>query len=333
MYIDFYGLSALPFELSPDPKYLMMTPRHREALANLQYGISARKSLTLMTGEAGTGKTTLVNAALASPPCRDAHIVQLSNSMLSREEFLEFLARSFQLSLEAAQSKTVLLAELERELLNRRAAGITTALVIDEAQCLERELLEEIRMLSNIETPSEKLLPLVLVGQPEFAERLNLPSLRQLKQRVALRCALGTLSAAETAAYIAGRVRIAGGEASIMFTREAIEEVHRGSGGIPRTISVICDNALVSGFAVGIKPITADVIREVCADFDLNRRTAVQAPAPPPPAVIPGPIATAVAPVVQQRPPAQPQPTPVPDDGTDRGLFGSYTKKRRFSFF
>jgi hypothetical protein len=154
-----------------------------------------------------------------------------------------------------------------------------------------------------------------------------------LKQRVALRCALGTLSAAETAAYIAGRVRIAGGEASIMFTREAIEEVHRGSGGIPRTITVICDNALVSGFAVGIKPITADVIREVCADFDLNRRTAVQAPAPPPPAVIPGPIATAVAPVVQQRPPAQPQPTPVPDDGTDRGLFGSYTKKRRFSFF
>ena len=333
MYIDFYGLSALPFELSPDPKYLMMTPRHREALANLQYGISARKSLTLMTGEAGTGKTTLVNAALASAPCRDAHIVQLSNSMLSREEFLEFLARAFQLSLEAAQSKTVLLAELERELLNRRAAGITTALVIDEAQCLERELLEEIRMLSNIETPSEKLLPLVLVGQPEFAERLNLPSLRQLKQRVALRCALGTLSAAETAAYIAGRVRIAGGEASIVFTREAIEEVHRGSGGIPRTISVICDNALVSGFAVGIKPITADVVREVCADFDLNRRTAVQAPVPPPPAVAPGPIATTAAPVVQQRPATQPEATTVPDDGTDRGLFGSYTKKRRFSFF
>jgi general secretion pathway protein A len=333
MYTDFYGLSALPFELSPDPKYLMMTPRHREALANLQYGISARKSLTLMTGEAGTGKTTLVNAALASPPCRDAHIVQLSNSMLSRDEFLEFLARSFQLSLEAAQSKTVLLAELERELLNRRAAGITTALVIDEAQCLERELLEEIRMLSNIETPSEKLLPLVLVGQPEFAERLNLPSLRQLKQRVALRCALGTLTAAETAAYIAGRVRIAGGEASIMFTREAIEEVHRGSGGIPRTISVICDNALVSGFAVGIKPITADVIREVCADFDLNKRAAIHPPAPPPPAVVKGPVAPTASPVVHQGPATQPEPATVPDDGTNSGLFGSYTKKRRFSFF
>jgi general secretion pathway protein A len=227
VYLEFYGLDALPFELSPDPKYLLLTESHREALANLQYGISARKSLTLITGEAGTGKTTLINAALSSASCRDARIVHLSNSMLSRDEFVEFLAARFMLSPEAERSKARLLAELERELLQRRAQGVTTALVIDEAQCLERELLEEIRLLSNIETPSEKLLPLVLVGQPEFAERLNLPSLRQLKQRVALRCELGTLTAAETAAYVTGRIRIAGGDVSTVFTRDALEEVHR----------------------------------------------------------------------------------------------------------
>lgn len=275
MYTEFFGLTTLPFELSPDPKYLLMTASHKEALANLQYGISARKSLTLITGEAGTGKTTIVHAALSSPACRNARIVHLSNSMLTREEFVQFLATSFELSKEAAASKTVLLRELEDELKKRRAAGITTALVIDEAQCLERELLEEIRLLSNIETPTEKLLPLILVGQPEFAERLNLVSLRQLKQRVALRCQLSTLTAAETAAYIAGRIRISGGEASIMFTRDAVAEVHRLSGGVPRTISVICDNALVNAYALGVKPVTAEIVRQVGADFDLQRGDAL----------------------------------------------------------
>jgi general secretion pathway protein A len=329
MYTEFYGLDALPFELSPDPKYLMMTARHREALANLQYGISARKSLTLMTGEAGTGKTTLVNAALSSPACRDAHIVQLSNSMLTREEFIEFLARAFHLSPEAAHSKATFLVELEEELLRRRRDGITTALVIDEAQCLERELLEEIRMLSNIETPAEKLLPLVLVGQPEFAERLSLPSLRQLKQRVALRCELGTLNAAETAAYIAGRVRIAGGESSIMFTREAVDEVHRLSGGIPRTISVICDNALVNGFALGIKPVGADLVREVGADFDLGKRAALAVPR----SAAPQSVRTPVPGPPPQPPSPPPEQAMVAGDAPPRPLLDSFKKKRRFSFF
>ncbi len=324
MYTEFYGLKALPFELSPDPRYLMLTDRHREALANLQYGISSRKSLTLMTGEAGTGKTTLINAALASPACRGAQIVHLTNSMLSREEFIEFLAGAFGLSPEASRSKTKMLAELQQELQRRRDAGVTTALVIDEAQCLERDLLEEIRMLSNIETPSEKLLPLVLVGQPEFAERLNLPSLRQLKQRVALRCELAPLSAAETAAYVAGRVTIAGGDATTMFTRDAINEVHRGSGGIPRTIGVICDNALVSGFASGVKPITGQIVREVCMDFDLGRRPSPRRPdvgAAPPPAGAPA------------APAAAPHAPGAGGNGADAPLFESFGRKRRFSFF
>jgi general secretion pathway protein A len=323
MYTEFYGLKALPFELSPDPRYLMLTERHREALANLQYGISARKSLTLMTGEAGTGKTTLINAALQSPACRGAQIVHLTNSMLTREEFIEFLAGAFQLSPEASRSKTKLLAELDAELQRRRAHGVTTALVIDEAQCLERDLLEEIRMLSNIETPSEKLLPLVLVGQPEFAERLNLPSLRQLKQRVALRCQLGALGPAETAAYIAGRVTIAGGDATTMFTRDAINEVHRGSGGIPRTIGVICDNALVNGFASGVKPVTGQIVREVCADFDLGRR----------PPVRPESVAPPPQPGVQGGSPPAPPPHQAGGNGANSPLFENFGKKRRFSFF
>lgn len=337
MYTRFYGLEALPFELNPDPKYLMMTARHREALANLQHGILARKSLTVITGEAGTGKTTLVNAALTSPACRDARIVHLANSTLTRDEFVEFLARSFQLSGTAAHSKATLLRELEHELKQRLAQGIVTALVIDEAQCLERDLLEEIRLLSNVETPSDKLLPLVLVGQPEFADRLNLPSMRQLKQRIALRCELGTFSMAETAAYVAGRIRTAGGDASTMFTREAIEEVHRGSQGIPRTISVICDNALVSGFALGVKPITAPIVRDVCADFDLGREPAFPVyHAPGAPGAVPadGPV---------KAPAGTPADAATANPGrTDRApatraehrpMFGAFSRKRRFSFF
>lgn len=336
MYTEFFGLSSLPFELSPDPKYLLMTPRHREALANLQYGISARKALTLLTGDAGTGKTTLIHAALASPACRDARIVHLSNSTLTRDEFVEFLARAFQLSPEAKHSKATLLADLERELLERRARGVTTALVIDEAQCLDRELLEEIRMLSNIETPSEKLLPLVLVGQPEFADRLNMPMLRQLKQRVALRCELGTLTAPETAAYVAGRIKIAGGEPSNIVSREAVEEVHRWSGGIPRTISVLCDNALVSGYALNVKPITAQIVRDVSKDFDLGHRAPAE-PVESGRAVMPVSDWSSADAMPRSGTFPQPEPPPAPrgDAGVDgtQPMFGSFNKKRRFSFF
>lgn len=270
MYTTFYGLAELPFELSPNPKYLLPTARHREALANLQYGISARKSLTLLIGEAGTGKTTLVNSALGSEACRGARIVQLANPMLTREEFIEFLARSFALSSAAMRSKAAMLAELEQELRRRQEQGVTTALVIDEAQCLSMGLLEEVRLLSNIETPGQKLLPLVLAGQPELAEQLNQPSLVQLKQRVALRCTLGLLDAMETAAYVTGRLEIAGAKGREIFTRDALSTIYQRSGGVPRTISVICDNALVSGFATGAATIGADLIREVCHDFDLR---------------------------------------------------------------
>jgi general secretion pathway protein A len=269
MYQRFYALRELPFELTPDPKFLFLSARHREALGNLQYGLSSAKSLTVLVGDAGTGKTTLLRRALDCERCRTVRCVYLNNPALTRNEFVELLAGRFGLSDRAAESKAVLLTELETVLRERRAAGEITALVIDEAQSLSIELLEEVRLLANIETATMKLLPVVLAGQPELAARLNDPALRQLKQRVALRCEITPFDLQETAAYIAARIRMAGGEAARLFTREAVALIHDHARGIPRTINVICDNALVSGFALGRQPVDSAIVREVTRDFDL----------------------------------------------------------------
>jgi general secretion pathway protein A len=274
MYQRFYGLRDLPFELTPNPRFLFFSPRHSEALSNLQYGLSAAKAVTVIIGEAGTGKTTLLRAALESERCRNVRCIYINNPALTREEFVETLARRFQLSARAAESKAALLPELEQVLRERRASGVVTALVIDEAQSLSLELLEEVRLLANIETATEKLLPLVLAGQPELADRLNDPALRQLKQRVALRCELAPFDLAETAGYIATRIKTAGGDAARLFTREAVTLVHEYARGIPRTISVICDNALVSGMALGRQPVDRAIVLEVSRDFDLSQKSA-----------------------------------------------------------
>jgi general secretion pathway protein A len=269
MYERFYSLRERPFELTSNPKYLYLTPQHREALSNLEYGLSSAKAVTVLIGEAGTGKTTLLKAALGSDRCSDVQCVYVNNPALTRAEFIETLAQRFELGPEASQSKAVLLVTLEDALKERHRRGEITALVVDEAQTLSPELLEEIRLLANIETPSEKLLPLILAGQPELSQRLNEPRLRQLKQRIALRCELKPFELKETAIYIASRIRTAGGEASHLFTREAVMLIHEHSRGIPRTINVICDNALVSGMALGKQPVGRDIVLEVCRDFDL----------------------------------------------------------------
>ena len=271
MYQSFYGLRELPFELTPNPKYLYFTPSHREALSNLQYGLLAAKAVTIVIGEAGTGKTTLLRAALESERCRGTKCVSITNPALTRDEFVEVLAREFELSARAAASKAVLLAELEAVLRQKRSAGEIVALFVDEAQSLSAALLEEIRLLANIETATQKLLPLVLAGQPELADRLNEPGLRQLKQRVALRCEIAAFNLHETAAYIASRIRTAGGEASRLFTREAVVLIHEYAHGIPRTVNVISDNALMTGFALGRRPVDREMVLEVCRDFDLTR--------------------------------------------------------------
>jgi len=270
MYREFYGLRERPFELTSNPKYLCLTNQHQEALSNLQYGLSSAKAATVLTGEAGTGKTTLIQAALASERCRHVRSVWVNNPALTRHEFLELLARSLELSATAARSKTLLLEELERSLRDSRSRGVITALVVDEAQSLSTDLLEEVRLLANIETPTEKLLPLVLVGQPEFGVRLEDPELRQLKQRVALRCELLPLNLRETSLYVATRIAKAGGSAVRLFTREAVTAIYEHSGGIPRTISVLCDNALLHGLALGRQPVNREIVLEVCRDFKLG---------------------------------------------------------------
>jgi general secretion pathway protein A len=285
MYQDFYNLRERPFELTANPKYLYLAARHREALSNLQYGLSAAKAVTVLIGEAGTGKTTLLKAALASDRCRQVRALSVNNPALTRTEFLEVIARGLNLSAEAARSKAVLLDELEVALRESRAHGVITALVIDEAQSLSTDLLEEIRLLANIETVTEKLLPLVLVGQPDLGVRLEDPRLRQLKQRVALRCEITPFTLPETAAYIATRIERAGGSAIRLFTREAVIRIHESSGGIARTISVISDNALLHGLALGQQPVGQEVVLEVCRDFRFGppvpeRQAAARPPEP-----------------------------------------------------
>ena len=276
MYERFYGFRERPFDLTPNPRFLVMTTGHQEALSNLEYAITSRKGVTVLIGEAGSGKTTLIRTAIGRQSAT-VHCVHIQNPALTRAEFVEMLASRFGLSEHARESKTALLVELEAEVMRRREAGEVTLLVIDEAQSLSLELLEELRLLANIETDEEKLLLLVIAGQPELAERLNAVELRQLKQRVALRCELRPLTLQETFGYLAGRIRAAGGVGAQVFTREAVTLIHEQSKGIPRTMNVLADNALVAGFASEQRPVTSALVRDVCRDFDI--RVAPEAPA------------------------------------------------------
>jgi general secretion pathway protein A len=319
MYAAYYGLRERPFDLSPNPRFLFLSKGHREALLHLQYGLTGRSGVTVLLGEAGTGKTTLVRAALHETAGPRATIVHLSNPTLTRSEFYEYLSSGFGFSAEAAASKSTFLRELERGLAGRAASGGVLALIVDEAQSLPHELLEEIRLLTNTEG-NGRAAAVALVGQPELADRLNEPRLRQLKQRVSLRCELPPLDLRDTAAYITLRVRVAGGNADLLFTRDAVIAIHEYSRGIPRLMSVICDNALVSGFAADVKPVGRDLILEVCRDFALDQT--------PPSA----PRSGGGAAVDRARPAA---------DGHDRAhqkaeaqpMFSGLNRPRRFSFF
>ena len=279
LYGPFFGLLEAPFDLTPNPRFLFLTPRQNEALSNLRYALATSRGFTLILGEAGTGKTTLVRAALAGIVDTTSHYVLVNNPTLGRDEFYELLASEFNLSAAAARSKTRFLTELQKQVEARFAAGGMTGLIIDEAQSMPRELLEEIRLLGNIETATSKLLNIVLCGQPELADRLNEPSLRNLKQRIALRCELQPLSLSETAAYISGRIRIAGGTPSAIFTRETVMTIFNASTGIPRTINVLCENTLIGGYAADQKPVAGQIAAEVCRDFDLSPGVAALPPA------------------------------------------------------
>ena len=312
MYEEFFGLRERPFDLTPNPRFLVLTASHREVLLNLEYGIASRKGITLLIGEAGSGKTTVIRAAMEKQPVK-VHCVHLHNPTLSRPEFNEMLATRFGLSDQAKASKAVMLVELERLLTERRDADEKTVLIVDEAQSLPLDLLEEIRLLANIETNDDKLLSVIIAGQPELASRLNDRALRQFKQRVALRCELKPLTPQETAAYVVGRIRAAGGVAAEVFTRQAVTMMHDRAQGLPRTISVIADNALLGGYAAGQRPVSAELVAEICRDFDIAK--------------------PAIAAEVPSEPP-RPAPTQVaPAAPADSGLFDAFSAKRRRSLF
>lgn len=266
MYRKFYGLRDLPFSLTPDPRFLYFTASHREVMANLQYGIEQGKGLVVVTGEVGTGKTTLLRAIIRQFD-RSVLASYVFNPGLTVAEFYEQLASDFNLG--PAGSRADLLRRLGELLMTRHANGLRTVLIVDEAQGLSRDLLEEVRLLLNFETHTEKQLQIVLVGQPELRRVLNSPDLRQLKQRISLRSEVRPLQADEVSAYIRSRLNVAGAARLDIFAPEATGLIYRFSEGIPRLVNNLCDNALLTGYALDAKRITAAIIADTAESLDL----------------------------------------------------------------
>jgi general secretion pathway protein A len=272
MYKKFFGLRLNPFDLTPDPTRFVSTKRHNEALAALYYGIRWHKGFVVVTGEVGTGKTLLLRCLLKLlKDSSDVAYAYLFNSRMSANEFLQYILSDFGLPA-SGKNKSELLLELGRFVLAREAKRLTTVLIIDEAHHLSGELLEEVRLLSNLETTDDKLLQIVLVGQPELDEKLDSPELRQLKQRIALRAQLGPLELEETREYIAKRLKIAGIEdgLQVIFPREAIAAVYRYSKGLPRLVNTICENGLIAAYAKQSSVVTPDMIEDVARQFRLG---------------------------------------------------------------
>lgn len=270
MYKSFYGLQRNPFEITPDPSFLFPTRRHNEALAALYYGVRRHKGFVVLTGEVGTGKTLLVRCLLHLLKGSSASYAYVFNSRLSSAEFLQYVAGDFGLPA-SGKNKSELLLELGSFLISRHQKKLTTVLVVDEAHHLASEVLEEIRLLTNLETPQGKLLQILLVGQPELDEKLDSVELRQLKQRVALRAQLLPLDLEETRGYIARRLQLAGtSRAADLFPSETTSRVYRHSRGIPRLINTVCENALINGYARQLLTVSPETIDEVATDLRLN---------------------------------------------------------------
>ena len=283
MYKEFFGLRANPFNVNPDPRYLYLTRHTEEALACLTYGIQSRKGFVLLTGEVGTGKTTLINKLMEWLRLQQVATAFIFNSRLDVPQFLDFMMADFGIPCDAKQ-KSQVLQRLYNGLLDRYRAGETAVLVVDEAQNRSDEVLEEIRMLTNLETFTEKLLQIVLVGQPELEQRLKQPQLRQLRQRLTLRAKTHPFNLEETRAYVNQRLRIAGSSGEPIFDPDSVMALYRYSGGVPRVINLLCEHCLVSAFVDQKKTVTADVVDSVAKDFDLGDGTAAAAmmPATPP---------------------------------------------------
>jgi len=280
MYKEFFGLRANPFNVNPDPRYLFLTRHTEEALACLTYGIQSRKGFVLLTGEVGTGKTTLINKLLGWLRMQHVATAFIFNSKMNVPQFLDYMMADFGIPCES-KSKSQILRQLYNWLLDRYRAGETAVLIVDEAQNLSDDVLEEIRMMTNLETFTEKLLQVVLVGQPELEQRLKQPHLRQLRQRMSLRAKTHPLSLDETKAYVAQRLRIAGATGDPIFDDGALAALYGFSSGIPRVINLLCEHCLVSAFVDQQKTISTNVVEAVARDFDLDEGVASAPPAKP----------------------------------------------------
>jgi general secretion pathway protein A len=268
MYKSFFNLQSNPFAGSPDPRFLYMMPHTREALATLEYGISAHKGFIVLTGEVGTGKTTLLRRALSSLDQSRVFSSFVFNPRLDVIDFLEFILSDFGITPQN-RTKSGMLIQLNRWLIERYRREETCVIVVDEAQNLEWELLEEIRLLTNLETSSEKLLQIVLSGQPELEEKLRHPSVRQLRQRVSLWCRTQALTESQTHSYVAERLRIAGASWPL-FSQEALDLIHRYSRGIPRIINLLCEHGLILAYVEQVQQVTAAMIESVAVELELE---------------------------------------------------------------
>jgi type II secretory pathway predicted ATPase ExeA len=279
MYKHYFGLRTLPFSITPDPRFFYDNPSYREAFASLRYGVERRKGFIVITGEAGTGKTTLVKAFRQSAEVK-IHTVFIINPKLSSTELLRFILNDFGIA-PSTQDRGTLILQLNEYLFEQFKKGKIVTLLVDEAQHLSNDLLEELRLLSNLETNEDKLIQIVLVGQPELEERLDQPELRQLKQRVTLRCRLAPLKDQEVDCYIQARLRTAGFEREALFDPKAIEKIALYAKGIPRLINVICDNALLTCYALSRQTVSAEIIEEVARDLQLTKRPPIEKPHTP----------------------------------------------------
>jgi general secretion pathway protein A len=269
MYRDFYGLKEIPFGLTPNPKYIFKTESYLEVIANLKYCISHYKGLVVVTGEVGTGKTTTLRSMMQQLG-HEVLAVYILNPFLTVPEFYEQLTSSLRLGLSAKASKPEILNTLANYLSQRHLRGLRTVLIADEAHGLSPTVLEEIRLLANLETNTEKLLQIVLCGQPELRETLNQPNLRQLKQRISLRCSIKPLSMTDVNKYIRFRLKTAGADRVDVFDAGAIDLISRVSLGIPRVVNNICDNALLQGYALNREVINREIIENVIETLDIS---------------------------------------------------------------
>ena len=268
MYCEFYGLARTPFEMTPDPAFLYLGDTHREGLATLVYGVQSGKGFVLLTGEVGTGKTTLLHALLGQLEA-DTASAFIFNPRLEPLDFFRVLLDEYGIDARC-QTKAEYLLTLNEFLIDRLGKNQKTVLIIDEAQTLSPEMLEEVRLLSNLETPTSKLIQIILVGQPELIDLLARPELRQLRQRIVLRHHLRPFDARETEAYIDERLALAGYTGKGIFTRSARKEIHAVTGGVPRLVNIVCDGALLTGYGRELRTLGPEIVQEVARDLHLR---------------------------------------------------------------